>query len=155
MAYFTFGCEGITPMNTLGSRIRFLRGRLSQEVFSAQVGVSKATLGGYERDENLPNTDVALKICRQANVSVLWLLTGKNEDAAALPAGPPPCGASEVQSPAGTERHPATACRRCEKLEEKLDKLEDERRELSRENRRLWQANSEMAVRIARMDPKF
>jgi transcriptional regulator with XRE-family HTH domain len=141
-------------MNTLGSRIRFLRGKLSQEAFSAQIGVSKATVGGYERDENLPNTDVALKICRQANVSVTWLLTGKNEDTAALPAEPAPCGATEIQFSPEKGRHPAAACRRCEKLEEKLDKLEDERRELSRENRQLWQANSEMAVRIARMERK-
>ena len=71
-----------------------------------------------------------------------------------MPAGSASCGATEIQFPPEGEGHPAAACRRCEKLEEKLDKLEDERRELSRENRQLWRANSEMAVRIARMEQK-
>ena len=64
-------------METLGSRIRAARGKLSQEAFANLIQVSKGSLGFYERDENLPNTDVALKICSTAGVSIEWLLTGK------------------------------------------------------------------------------
>lgn len=64
-------------MKTLGSRIRFVRGALSQEVFAAKLGVSKGSLGGYERDENLPNSDIVLKICQETGVSAEWLLQGE------------------------------------------------------------------------------
>lgn len=81
-------------MDTLGARIRLARGKTSQGAFAALIGVSKGSLGGYERDENLPNTDVALKICQQTGFSVEWLLSGRGPlraDAAPCPheSGPP------------------------------------------------------------------
>lgn len=63
-------------MNSLGTRIRQARGNMSQEAFAAQIHVSKGSLGFYERDQNLPNTDVILKICSVTNVSLEWLLRG-------------------------------------------------------------------------------
>ncbi len=65
-------------MDTLGTRIRKARGSESQESFAARLGVSKGALGGYERNENLPNSDIILKICSSADISVEWLLTGRN-----------------------------------------------------------------------------
>lgn len=64
-------------METLGSRIRTARGKLSQEAFANLIQVSKGSLGFYERDENLPNTDVVLKICSTTGVRIEWLLTGE------------------------------------------------------------------------------
>ncbi|WP_051363901.1 XRE family transcriptional regulator [Oleidesulfovibrio alaskensis] len=63
-------------MKTLGSRIRAARGATSQDAFSKQLKISKGSLGFYERDENLPNTDVALKICSETGVRLEWLLLG-------------------------------------------------------------------------------
>ncbi|MDR2819884.1 MAG: helix-turn-helix domain-containing protein [Desulfovibrio sp.] len=127
-------------MRTLGARIRFARGRISQDAFSGIIGVSKGSLGGYERDENLPNTDVVLKICRQTGISVEWLLTGGG---AALPAAPAP------ETPATREEQ--LPCARCVKLEQAVEKLNEERRELNAENRRLWKENSRLSVRLARL----
>lgn len=77
-------------MNTIGSRIKFVRGKESQESFATKIGVSKGSLGGYERDENSPSADAVLKICSGADISVEWLMTGKGsmrpEDAS--PSGP-------------------------------------------------------------------
>ena len=52
-------------MHTLGARIRLARGKTSQEVFAGQIHVSKGSLGGYERDENLPNADVIINISKE------------------------------------------------------------------------------------------
>jgi transcriptional regulator with XRE-family HTH domain len=64
-------------MDTLGSRIKHIRGRESQEAFAARVGISKGAIGGYERDENSPSAEAVLKICRSDNISVEWLMTGE------------------------------------------------------------------------------
>ena len=141
-----FRATEIYSMDTLGARIRLARGNTSQGAFAALIGVSKGSLGGYERDENLPNTDVALKICQQTGFSVEWLLSGRGPmraDAASCPqeSGPPP----EAEKAA-----PYYA--RCLKLEEKLEKLEEERRELNVENRRLWKENSDLNARVARLE---
>lgn len=140
------------PMDTLGARIRFARGKSSQDAFSALIGVSKGSLGGYERNENLPNTDVVLNICRQTNFSVEWLLTGQGpmrpDRQAAAAAAPDP---TDMADSARLETAPSV-CARCVRLEEKLDRLEEERRELNAENRRLWKENSELNARAARLE---
>jgi transcriptional regulator with XRE-family HTH domain len=64
-------------MDTLGSRIKLARGKISQEMFAKSLEISKGSLGFYERDENLPNSDVILKICSTAGVGLNWLLTGE------------------------------------------------------------------------------
>ncbi len=132
--------------DTLGARIRLARGNTSQGAFAALIGVSKGSLGGYERNENLPNTDVALKICQQTGFSVEWLLSGRGL--------PRPSAASEKQEaePPPEAQQTAPYCARCLKLEEKLEKLEEERRELNTENRRLWKENSALNARVARLE---
>ncbi len=113
----------VYPMNTLGERIKSARGGMSQEAFSRELGISKGSLGFYERNENLPNTDVVLKICSKTGVSLEWLLTGE--------------GPMHVRTDAGSEAADAVdetaegACLRCVRLEDRLDRLEEERRELS------------------------
>lgn len=139
-------------MDTLGARIRFARGKSSQDAFSALIGVSKGSLGGYERNENLPNTDVVLKICQKTKFSVEWLLTGHgpmrpDREAAAADTSDPPRGTDQPRMQTAQP-----VCARCLRLEEKLDRLEEERRELNAENRRLWKENSELNARAARLE---
>ncbi len=158
-------------MKTLGSRIRFARGTLSQEVFAARIGVSKGSLGGYERDENLPSTDVALRICQEAGVSVQWLLLGADvspvhEKDLGVPRNILIAGALPSPNVMGVAQAPRDGdvisfasdgkviqkdCARCHRLEQRLERMEDERRELNEENRRLWKENSLLNARLARM----
>ncbi|MDY0260746.1 MAG: helix-turn-helix transcriptional regulator [Desulfovibrio sp.] len=162
-------------MKTLGSRIRFVRGALSQEVFAAKLGISKGSLGGYERDENLPNSDIVLKICQQTNVSVQWLLQGEGlaktpvdesaplesslaDNTLGLPRG---LGAAENFSTTKSrislvsdENLIQQECVRCHRLEERLERLEEERRELNEENRQLWKENSILNTKLARLKSK-
>lgn len=159
-------------MKTLGSRIRFVRGALSQEVFAAKLGVSKGSLGGYERDENLPNSDIVLKICQETGVSAEWLLQGEGlprmtvdesaslenplaDDMLALPrvrrGAAYASGAQGRIAFVSDEKTIQQECARCRRLEEKLERLEDERRELSEENRHLWKENSILNAKLARL----
>lgn len=73
-------------MSTLGERIKRIRGDETQASFATRIGISKAALGGYERDENSPSADVISKICTKDNISPKWLImgTGKMRDLAVL-----------------------------------------------------------------------
>lgn len=64
-------------MNTLGERIKLARGGISQEAFARILSISKGSLGFYERNENLPNVEVILKICSKTGVGLEWLLMGR------------------------------------------------------------------------------
>ena len=137
-------------MNTLGERIKLARGGISQEAFARILSISKGALGFYERNENLPNVDVILKICSKTGVGLEWLLMGR---------GPmrPGCATEGAQgSQAEESRAPesAASCERCARMENRLDRLEDERRELSVENRRLWKENAELRERCARFEER-
>ena len=139
----------VYPMNTLGERIKFARGSISQEAFSRDLGISKGSLGFYERNENLPNTDVVLKICSKTGVRLEWLLTGDGpmRDSSDVPdpaAGGADDGISEEQA----------SSLRCLMLEKRLDRLEDERRELAAENRLLWKENAGLRERCARFEER-
>ena len=61
---------------TLGSRIKQVRATLSQADFGARLGVTKDTIGKYERGERQPDVDFLIKICSEFNRSADWLLTG-------------------------------------------------------------------------------
>lgn len=133
---------------------------LSQEAFSRQIGISKGSLGFYERNENLPNVDVILKICSKAGVGLEWLLTGEGPmrpEAACPPDEAPEREQVEPSCPEGAEAMAAKCpyCIRLEnRLEVRLDRLEEERRELSSENRRLWKENAELRERCAHYEER-
>ena len=138
----------VCPMNTLGERIKLARGSMSQEAFSRALNISKGSLGFYERNENLPNTDVVLKICSKTGVGLEWLLTG---------GGPMhPAHDPEDATENGTVGTDAVAasCERWARMENRLDRLEEERRELSAENRRLWKENAALRERCARFEER-
>lgn len=63
-------------MSTLGKRIRAVRGKRSQNVFAASLGVSKGALVSYELDRSSPNAKILMAICRLEQVDIKWLLQG-------------------------------------------------------------------------------
>lgn len=132
-------------MSTLGKRIKLARGKVSQDVFSRTLKISKGSLGFYERNENLPNSGVILKICSETGVSLVWLLTGTG-----------PMYSEEVTSSVSCSSKPAPRekCPSCRKMEAKLDILDAERRELTAENRRLWKENADLQERCARLEER-
>ena len=125
-------------MNTLGSRIKFVRGAETQEAFAAQIGISKGAIGGYERDANSPSADVVLKICSGTNISVEWLMTGRGP---MRPSEEPSVATPQPEQTQPAETQATMPCARCEKLEAKLEKVDGQRDELADENRRLLKEN--------------
>ncbi|WP_165066980.1 helix-turn-helix domain-containing protein [Desulfovibrio sp. ZJ200] len=141
-------------MTTLGSRIKMARGKESQEKFAARLKISKGALGFYERGENLPKSDVILKICALTGASLDWLLTGAESatrEAARKPAPrPAPADqAEQIAAPAPDESREC-ACPQCAELKKRLTALEDERRDLCAENRNLWKKMCLLLEEIAR-----
>lgn len=110
-------------MNTLGERIKLARGGRSQESFAKQLNISKGSLGFYERNENLPNVDIALKICSETGVDLTWLLTGQQSS-----------GSDKMLS---QETNIQLGCAQCLSLYAKLDEARRETIESMRENARL------------------
>ncbi|WP_206214308.1 helix-turn-helix transcriptional regulator [Desulfovibrio sp. ZJ369] len=141
-------------MTTLGSRIKMVRGKESQEKFAARLEISKGTLGFYERGENLPKSDVILKICALTGASLDWLLTGA-ESAFREPAHKrAPCltPAHQAEQTAAAAPHEGRecSCPQCAELKKRLTALEEERRDLYAENRSLWKKMCLLLEEIAR-----
>ena len=62
----------------IGDRIREARKvkKISQDDLAKMVGISRVTLGFYERNENMPPSDVSARIAETLGVSLNYLLTG-------------------------------------------------------------------------------
>lgn len=60
----------------IAERIKTVRGKLSQEEFSQQLGIHKNSLGRYERGDSTPGADVVERICTIFGVDPQWLLLG-------------------------------------------------------------------------------
>lgn len=72
----------IPPKTALGARLRELRRRLGdpeRDVFAAQLGVSKTTLGNYEKGESEPTASVLDSYRHNFGANVLWIITGEGE----------------------------------------------------------------------------
>ena len=64
---------------TIGDRIRRIRGDLSQVEFAARLRVDKNTVGRYERGERTPDGDFLVGVQLVFGASIDWLLTGKGD----------------------------------------------------------------------------
>ncbi|GLC87524.1 helix-turn-helix domain-containing protein [Lysinibacillus piscis] len=66
-------------MDTIGSRIRFLRGEasISQAKLGKQIGVSAGNVGEWEAGRSKPGADALIALSDFFNVTADWILTGK------------------------------------------------------------------------------
>lgn len=63
-----------------GERIRQIRGSLLQEEFAQKIGVSKSTVGRFEREERTPDmVDIGKILEAYPDINPTWLVTGKEE----------------------------------------------------------------------------
>jgi len=60
--------------NSFGSRLRKLRGDLSQMEFSKKIGVKQSSYHNWEREIKEPSYSVIKPICEICKCSPLWLL---------------------------------------------------------------------------------
>lgn len=132
-------------MATLGKRIRTVRGKRSQNVFAASLGISKGALVSYELDRSSPNAKILMAICKLEQVDIKWLLTGEgtkyHENAEEIVTGVSPNDRAESPSQ-------LPGCPHCRWMEQLIDKLEEDRRNLLLENKRLLLENTVLHSRL-------
>lgn len=116
--------------DTIGKRIRLLRGKRSQLEFANVVGIHKSTIGRYERDECSPPADEIKKICETLSVNAEWFLFGDKE------------GSSMVTRQAPEEMAETDTCSACQILKELLQKERDENHAKELEIRKLLTENA-------------
>lgn len=63
-------------MKKIGERLRFLRGNDKLPDFAIRFGVSKSTLGRYEKGISQPDAHFLGQICKELAVCPQWLLMG-------------------------------------------------------------------------------
>ncbi|MDM8215702.1 helix-turn-helix domain-containing protein [Desulfovibrio piger] len=146
-------------METLGDRIKTIRGLASQMQFSSSLGIAQTKLSRYERNTTPPDLDFLVRLSRRYAVSLEWLITGegrmrasKNGDDETAPSSPH----TENTAPRGVQNPEPAASLRQELALERL-----ERRELSAENRRLHNENAallrengELREKVARLEER-
>jgi len=63
---------------TLGERVRFLRGDLTQSEFADILRIKQAMISRYEADKETPSPKVLLRIGPFSGKSIEWLLVGQD-----------------------------------------------------------------------------
>lgn len=145
---------------TIGERLKLVRGSASQDEFSKRLGVSKAAVGAYERNVQVPGSAFIIAVCERYDIEPRWLLTGVGSMRPGAEAAHAASGA--LPSPAALSGVVEAGCARCLKLEEKLNRTELQRddaveqlRQIWDENRRLWRQNADLRERLARLEERF
>jgi transcriptional regulator with XRE-family HTH domain len=64
---------------TVGERIKVLRGSVSQAQFAEMYGLSKNTLWGYENGTTDPRASFVAKLAKDYGVTTDWILFGEGE----------------------------------------------------------------------------
>ncbi|MDD6180746.1 MAG: helix-turn-helix transcriptional regulator [Desulfovibrionaceae bacterium] len=125
-------------MDTIGKRLRQLRGRVSGEQFAALFGLNAQTIYRYERGVRKPGTYFLQMVANKTGASLEWLISGEG-----TPGYVPPVPTSEETQ---DTQDLSTQCTKLEakieKMEERLERIEEERREVSAENRQLHRENA-------------
>ncbi|MDI9871296.1 helix-turn-helix domain-containing protein [Flectobacillus roseus] len=64
---------------SIPSRVKEIRGKMTQAEFGASLGVTSSNISAIEQGKVSLTTDLALKICDTYNCSIEWLLRGVGE----------------------------------------------------------------------------
>lgn len=68
-------------MDNLGKRLEALRKskRMSQKEFADMLKVTQTTIGNYERNDRIPDSDFIQNVVKEFGTNYDWLLEGKGE----------------------------------------------------------------------------
>ena len=64
---------------TIGDRIKFIRGSLTQITFAEAIGTGRSTLQQWEANGGFPTGEFLSKIHKKFKVNLNWLLSGKGK----------------------------------------------------------------------------
>ena len=134
--------------NTLGDRIKILRGSLTQRQFAEKIDIPATTLGNYEKNKSELNFATIDLFTKTFGINTDWLI-GRGP----MHSSDTPISHQEtITQPEATIFEP---CVRCAKLESKLEKVEEQRDSLMEENRNLWKENGELREKCARLEERM
>ena len=135
--------------NTLGDRIKRLRGSLTQRQFAEKIDIPATTLGNYEKNKSELNFATIDLFTKTFGINTDWLIFGRGP----MHSSDTPISHQEtITQPEATIFEP---CVRCAKLESKLEKVEEQRDSLMEENRNLWKENGELREKCARLEERM
>ena len=135
--------------NTLGDRIKILRGSLTQRQFAEKIDIPATTLGNYEKNNSELNFATIDLFTKTFGINTDWLIFGRGP----MHSSDTPISHQEtITQPEATIFEP---CVRCAKLESKLEKVEEQRDSLMEENRNLWKENGELREKCARLEERM
>ena len=135
--------------NTLGDRIKILRGSLTQRQFAEKIDIPAPTLGNYEKNKSELNFATLDLFTKSFGINTDWLIFGRGP----MHSIDTPISHQEtITQPEATIFEP---CVRCAKLESKLEKVEEQRDSLMEENRNLWKENGELREKCARLEERM
>lgn len=66
-------------LSAVGTRIRKLRGQITQEEFARGLGISQAQLSKYELGQSAVSLGVLIKLAKKSGGTADWILTGEGE----------------------------------------------------------------------------
>lgn len=66
-------------LSAVGTRIRKLRGQITQEEFAPGLGISQAQLSKYELGQSAIPLGVLIKLAKKSGGTADWILTGEAE----------------------------------------------------------------------------
>jgi transcriptional regulator with XRE-family HTH domain len=64
---------------TIGERIKYIRGALTQPEFGKKLGVGRNNVYTWESNKNTPSAETLLLIYKEYGVNINWLLSGEGE----------------------------------------------------------------------------
>ena len=64
---------------TIGDRIRYIRGLLTQPEFGKKLGVRRNNVYTWETNKNMPLAETLLRIYKEYGVNINWLLSGEGK----------------------------------------------------------------------------
>jgi DNA-binding transcriptional regulator YiaG len=64
-------------LSAVGTRIRKLRGQITQEEFARGLGISQAQLSKYELGQSAVPLGVLIKLAKKSGGTADWILTGE------------------------------------------------------------------------------
>jgi transcriptional regulator with XRE-family HTH domain len=64
---------------TIGARIKQVRGKMTQKEFADLLGIGRTTLINYEKDERMPDADFFIRMHTILHVESSWLLIGEGK----------------------------------------------------------------------------
>lgn len=125
-------------MDSIGNRLKFIRGKQSGEDFSKLLTIHPQTIYRYERGERKPDLDFVQLVANKTGFCIEWIITGEG------PMHPSDLSTPTQQAITQPQTMPIESCARCLKLEAKLERIESQRDELAAENRKLWKENGDL-----------